>query len=264
MRLTIEDVIEYCRTQTPFDSGASFEELYGTERFNTFLYSVIRAARPERIVELGTGIGTTTLWAALAIQENGAGHLWTIDDGTDWPEIATCVHRIPWAEPGTRTAHEFYRRFFERFGLDPFVTFVDVHLDRASFYSPPGEGGIDMLYADATDVSAKGCVELLKYYLPQMNYASSIFIDRAATINHARLVIDFLVEQLNVGKVPCSLLSADDQARNDRLVELASVCRFQAVHLGERPPKINEHQNGRSWIRIEPNDFRILNGVINF
>jgi hypothetical protein len=40
------------------------------------------------------------------------------------------------------------------------------------------------LFADATPSDPKGCVSLLRYYLPRMGYYSSLFIERASTIHY--------------------------------------------------------------------------------
>ena len=53
---------------------------FGTEHFCLFLYSLMRMQAPRTVVELGTGLGLTTFWMALAAKSNNAGHIWTVDD----------------------------------------------------------------------------------------------------------------------------------------------------------------------------------------
>ena len=57
-------------------------ELYGTENFNYFIYSLIKMDKPKTVVELGSGLGTTTLMMAQAIKENKIGILHTIAFGS--------------------------------------------------------------------------------------------------------------------------------------------------------------------------------------
>ncbi|MFW0789550.1 O-methyltransferase [Gordonia sp. CPCC 205333] len=43
------------------------------------LYSLIRAARPETVVEFGTSYGISTLHLAAAVRDNGIGHIYTTE-----------------------------------------------------------------------------------------------------------------------------------------------------------------------------------------
>jgi predicted O-methyltransferase YrrM len=47
--------------------------------FISFLYQCVRILRPRVIVQTGTAAGTSTMAMALAIRENGFGHVYTID-----------------------------------------------------------------------------------------------------------------------------------------------------------------------------------------
>ena len=41
-------------------------KIYGTEDFAVYLYSIIKITKAKNIIEFGTGLATTTLWAALS------------------------------------------------------------------------------------------------------------------------------------------------------------------------------------------------------
>ncbi len=43
------------------------------------LYSLVRASRPERIVEFGTSFGISTIYLACAMLDNGKGHLYSTE-----------------------------------------------------------------------------------------------------------------------------------------------------------------------------------------
>lgn len=45
----------------------------------TLLYTMIRAARPEAVVEFGTSYGISGLYIAAALRDNGVGHLYTTE-----------------------------------------------------------------------------------------------------------------------------------------------------------------------------------------
>jgi methyltransferase family protein len=51
--------------------------------FLGFLYLAVRILRPRVIVQTGTAIGTSTVAIALALRDNGAGRIWTIDPEPD-------------------------------------------------------------------------------------------------------------------------------------------------------------------------------------
>jgi predicted O-methyltransferase YrrM len=54
-------------------------QLFGTETFCHFLYSLVRMDRPTVFVELGCGGGATTLMVSKALRENGHGWLCTLE-----------------------------------------------------------------------------------------------------------------------------------------------------------------------------------------
>ena len=68
--------------------------IYGTEDFGVYFYSVIKMMKPKSILELGTGLGTTMLWAAQALDENNQGKIYTIDDGSEWNHLKKARDQI--------------------------------------------------------------------------------------------------------------------------------------------------------------------------
>ena len=60
--------------------------IYGSEDISMLFYSLIRREQPLNVVELGTGLGVSALWMAQAVKEVGKGHVWTIDDGSQWQD----------------------------------------------------------------------------------------------------------------------------------------------------------------------------------
>jgi len=43
------------------------------------LYALVRAIRPETVVEFGTSFGISTIYLAAAVTDNGAGHIYTTE-----------------------------------------------------------------------------------------------------------------------------------------------------------------------------------------
>ena len=243
--MSLEKVINYVNTKVRED-GLTVGEYYGTEYFSYLLYSLVRMERPKTIVELGTGLGTTSCMMAQALKENGKGTLWAIDNGEDWKTNPLYANQ---------SYEDFFQDLLKKLNLEKIVKFKNTTLTNESFFNP--RKPIDMIFCDAHDSSAQGCVSLLKYYLPLMSDYSSIFIDRSSTINHAYLMLEQLIGYLQQGKIPASL-------RSKNLKSIAHL-KFTLVHLAEtKEAKKNKQQNSTAWIKIEPADVIIHNQVENY
>lgn len=260
-RTTVEDYVNFRASPEARTVG----ELYGTENFCHFLYSLIRMDRPAAVVELGCGGGATALMAGKALRENGHGHLWTIDNGSDWSSDVireSCQAALAPAPPDESYA-DFIARLVDGVGLGDVLSLVDVTLDGISFFDPGRK--IDMLFSDATPSHAEGSLAVLRYYLPRMSDYSSIFIDRAGTINHSWLLLRYVVQCLQQGRIPAHLadgLADEEHAALERLVRRSQI---QLINLTEtRHDKQNAGQNSRAWIKIQPEDYVPHNDVTTF
>jgi len=261
--MSLQTILDYVHAR-PVADKASIGEMYGTENFCIFLYSLLRMEQPEVVVELGAGSLVTSCLAGQALRDNGKGHLWTIDNGSDWHSL---LRPRCQAALGYQDEREDYRAFFERltarFELQGYMTHVGVDLTATEFFTPD-DRKIDVVFADAPPSDAEGCIHLLRYYLPRMQPYSSIFIDRASTINHSYLLLNYLVEQLNAQKIPLHLVADLPDDQQAAVKELVATCKFSIVHLTETSAgKRNKLQNSRAWIRIEPNDYLPHNNVLS-
>lgn len=263
--MSVQRILDYVRARGRAPDDGTIGEIYGTENFCVFLYSLLRMEQPEVVVELGVGAGVTTLLAAQALRENGRGHVWAVDDGSDWDGVPTrprLQEALGYADEQEDYAG-FLRRLLARFELGEVVTHVALRTAADQFFAPPEKIGV--VFADAPPSDAEGCVALLRYYLPRMRPYSSIFIDRASTLNHAYLLLNHVVEQLDRGKIPLHLLAGLGDEQEDDLRHLVAHSRFSIVHLTEtRHGKRHWKQNSRAWLRIEPNDYLPHNDVISF
>ena len=260
--MTPDDYINYRATSEARTVG----ELYGTENFCHFLYSLVKMDRPSIVIELGCGGAATTLTVSQALKENGHGHVWTVDNGADW-SIDT-IRRACQLPFGTFDDDEpygaFIRRVLETLRLSDVATLVEMNLDGSTWFAPDA-GRIDMLYSDAIGCSVEGCVSIFKYYLPRVSSFSSIFIDRAGTINHVFLFLQYVVDQFNIGKIPWDLLDGVDDNGRSAIERLVRTCEFQLINLTDtKHGKKNWVQNSRAWIKIQPVDYRPHNDVISF
>jgi hypothetical protein len=230
---------------------------FGTEDFSLFLYSLVRMHAPETVVELGTGLGISAFWMALAAKRNQIGHVWTVDDFELFEREKSVVEEsiaginksnlIALENP---TAEEYYSRISSLFELDPYLTFVKSKIDLnevGHFTQYPFAGRpVDLLFSDFRH-GGVSILEILGHFLPCMAPSSSIFIHSAPTFWPSYLLLEQLCSQLNAGKVPRLL---QDFCSHD-LSEFVRQRRIVLVHLTERKER---GQNSAAWLKIEPVD----------
>lgn len=230
---------------------------FGTEDFSLFLYSMVRMHVPETVVDLGTGLGLSAFWMALAAKRNQIGHVWTVDDFELFDRKKALVeasvagiNRSNVIALENPTAEEYYSRISSLLGLDPYLTFVKSKIDlneKGHFAQYPFAGRpIDLLFSDFQH-GGVSVLELLGHFLPCMAPASSIFIHSASTFWSSYLLLEQLCSQLNAGKIPKLL---QDLCSLD-LGEFVRQRRIVLVHLTERKDR---KQNSAAWLKIEPVD----------
>ena len=264
-----------------------FGEGYGTEDQALLFYSLIKMQSPLNVVELGTGFGVTAYWIAQAMKENGAGHIWSVDNGEHWtsialaltkgipPQLAPLVERVqkhrwfgeivfpnrPSASAQGLQAADYWQVLnggARVMGLDSQVTFlkgtwltgdsIEISAKTYPFLKPAFDQPIDILFADI-EHSIQSVLINLSQFLPLMSDTASIFIDSASTWLPSYLTLEQTIQQLNNGKLPAIFLAGADSEKKARLLEIVATRRFTLIPLVE---KKNRHQNGLAWIKIDP------------
>lgn len=236
--------------------------IYGSEDICTLLYSLVRRERPEVVVELGTGMGVTTAWIAAAMKENGAGTIYTYDNGShfDMPDVRRFLATAPtgpieslsrMAKQGT--FEEFVFSLFDLCGVRDHIVFrkTDIDLDHpaaltADFQHKP----IDLLFSDYMH-SPDFVQNIVRAFLPRMASTSSIFIDSASSHVPSFLTLERMIECFNRQKIPKRIWQGMNEADVAATRKLLSESQFRLMHLME---KRDRAQNSTSWIRIEPID----------
>ncbi|WP_437730008.1 class I SAM-dependent methyltransferase [Sorangium sp. So ce1335] len=233
--------------------------VFGTEDFSLFLYSLVKMHAPRTVVELGTGLGASAFWMALAAKRNGVGHVWTVDDldlfesGEGLLEtVVEQLRRRQFASLEATTARQYFAEVSRLLGLQEHITFVHErmaldeagHFDRYPFAGEP----VDLLFSDFRHGPAD-ILALLGHFLPRMSPASSILIDSAPTAWPSYLLLEQLVAQLNRGHVPGML---QDRSPVD-LGPLLRNRRVTLVHITETKAR---DQNGTAWLKLEPIDLQ--------
>jgi len=230
---------------------------FGTEDFCLFLYSLVRMHAPKVIVELGTGLGISAFWMALAAKKNKKGHVWTVDDFEYFDRrkerVETIIQRLRQANVVSlkeATGSEYYSKISDLFELDPYLTFVKskIALNEVGHFNhyPFAGKSIDLLFSDFKHGGVE-VLALLGHFLPSMALSSSIFIHSASTAWISFLLLEQLVAQLNMGKIPKAL---QDFCHVD-LSEFVRSRRIVLVHLTECKER---NQNSAAWLKIEPVD----------
>ncbi|SRR6266568_3187269 len=226
----------------------------GTEDFCLFLYSLIRMHAPKTIVELGTGLGTSAFWMALAAKRNGVGHVWTVDDlslfkiyNDRLDKIINDLRRVQFALLETSTPQQYFQDVSRLLDLDKYLTFIhekiDLDEERHFDHYPFGDKTIDLLFSDFRH-GPMAILAILGHFLPRMSPTSSIFIDSAPTDWRSYLLLEQLIAQLNSGQIPRLL---QDRSPVD-LSQVMKNRRIVLVHLTECKER---DQNSTAWLKIE-------------
>ena len=100
--MNLIEIIKH-NNQLILNKEVSLAEVYGKENFCYLIYSLIKMQKPETIIELGTGLGTTALMIAQALKENNKGKIWTVDNGKDWEETKTS-----WIKTKFKTHEDYF------------------------------------------------------------------------------------------------------------------------------------------------------------
>lgn len=245
----------------PFNALHQLSDLlgpvYGSSQICHFLYSLIRMHRPQTVVELGAGLGISTLWMAQALREVGSGHLWAIDDFAHYPAFAEDgLPALSAALDALGMPTEavdgmtFVSSMAVRLGLSGQLSLIEgrIDLDEPGHLAayPFADREIDLLFSDF-DSGPGSMLQLLVHALPRMADTASVLIDSVPTIPTSYYLLGEIVSQLNAKRMPramATLMSAEQQA-------LVLDRRYTLVHLTYAP---DGHQCGTSWIKIEPFD----------
>jgi hypothetical protein len=232
--------------------------VFGTEDFSLFLYSLVRMQAPTTIVELGTGLGASAFWMALAAKRNGTGHVWTVDDLNQFERYEgllgkTIAHlkAIEFAPLTATTPAQYFREVSSLLELEKHLSFVNEkidltepgHFDRYPF----ADDKVDLLFSDFKH-GPHDILGILGHFLPRMAPASSLFIDSASTAWPSYLLLEQVIAHLNAGHIPAAL-------QDRSAVDLGPVMRNRRVVLVHITEKDKQRaQNSTAWLKIEPID----------
>ena len=215
--------------------------VYGTEDLSVYLYSVMKMMKPKTVVELGTGLGSTMLWSALALEENNCGELYTIDDGSEWYRIKTVKDTI--GEHFREDYTDFIENLIETFKIGERVRFLNKKISVLELDE------IDVLFSDFAH-GVFDVTKLLADYIPKMNDYAKIYIDSASTHYSSYHTLEKIVGMLNNGKIPRSFEEVSD-FNYDSFMRIVQRSSFSIEHIIENKDR---DQNSTCCITISPID----------
>lgn len=219
---------------------------YGSESLSIHLYSWARLLKPKVCVELGTGLGSTSLWMGAAMQENGFGVVHTVDDGTQWLDMQEYLedngHHY-------QLYNEYLDHTINKFDLNDYVKYHPINMQEfTNDVLPTIDDKIGILFSDYRHGPII-IIGLLAKYLPHMAEESLIFIDSAPTYYPSYAMMKDLINQLNSGKnIKLLDIWAEDV---DALHEKIRTSKFDLINIYEQG---KHEQNSTAVIKITAND----------
>lgn len=218
-------------------------DVYGTEDFSVYLYSIVKMAKSKNIVELGSGLFTTTLWAALALEENQSGLIHTVDNGAEWNRMSSLIGTIPLQYKSDY--YEFAQGMISEFQFQDRIKFYNGNID--DFKS---DDDIDILFSDYSH-GVYSIFNLIANYLHAMTDNSYIFIDSASTYYPSFLTLNTLIDSLNKKHIPSSLGELVHPDNIAKFTHKVNSSKFEITHIIENK---NRNQNSVAQIKILPDD----------
>jgi len=219
--------------------------VYGTEDFGVYLYSVIKMMKPQNVVELGTGLGSTMLWSAQALLENGKGIIHTFDNGNEWDRIKKSKDDIGCLMLDLHFKEDYLlyiEDLIDSFDIRSRVNFHPVKINEIKSENP-----IDILFSDFAH-GPEDIIKLLSEFLPQMNEVSKIYIDSASTHYPSYHTLEKLVDMFNNNIIPLSILQL---SKDEKIHRVIHTHQFKLDHIIENKDR---KQNSTACISIQPYD----------
>lgn len=234
-------------------------ELYGSEDICLLLYTLAKREKVEVAVELGTGMGVTSAWIAAAMRENGAGKIFTYDNGSHYQEHAHVKEVLaslkgPLSELASLSQSANYKSFlqglFDQAGVAEHVAFHQIEIGRPPVLEDLNGKPIDLLFSDF-DHSPMMVQKIIGAFLPYMSPTSSIFVDSASTHLPTFYALNNMVAILQNMRLPKNMAELLSDSEILAALNLIGRSKFTLTHLVERRDRA---QNSTAWIRIEPVD----------
>ena len=216
--------------------------VYGTEDFAVYLYALIKMTKPRSVLELGTGLGSTALWAGLALEENGGGVCHTIDNGEAWVDLKSPT-----------LLNQYYRDNYSDYITDLIAAFQlqnQIVFHNEAITQLEYDTQYDIVFCDYAH-GPFNCVKLLVDCIPRMQDNAYIFIDSASTLYSSFHTLECTIDLFNQGRVPLTVQELISEEQRQNFIHKIQNCRFDLTHLVENKQR---NQNSTAQIKISPID----------
>ena len=236
-----------------------FGPAFGSQTLSMLLHVLALREKPETVLELGTGLGVTTMWIAAAQALNGTGTTLTVDDGSLMPlKNQHLAARIAQLFPNCPNFDAYMAALVGSFTFGQRVRYLPRHLDLSgpealiqTLDLPDGTAStVDWFFCDFSH----GPREVETFIATALALGSpsfNLFIDSASTLSPSFLVAELIIDQLRRGKIPEFIDAIGEDALRDRVSGLIARREFSIHHFVE---KADNAQNSTMLIHVRPVD----------
>jgi SAM-dependent methyltransferase len=215
----------------------STDHHYNTSGFSFYFYGLIKMLKPETVLELGAGVGTTSFLAAQACKENNYGKVITVDNGKD---TIYSNFKIP----------EDFKKLQNTFHLDNFLELRILDLNLNTLSGLEDIKNVNIVFNDI-DCGPHYFLTLLSWLLPRIDKECYFIIDQGATYWPNYCAIELTLPILNQGKIPNILLNLIED--KEQFKHLLEKFKFSVQHI-LKDETSDSLQDSFSVIKIEENN----------
>lgn len=218
----------------------SYGNIYGSKLISQQLYLLIKREKLENIVELGTGLGVSSVWMGRALKENGSGSLKTFDNFNHSSELK---------ELGLSQENIILENIND-LNLNNTISICKCSIDlgneefKKNFLDTKN---IDLVFSDFSH-GIVDIQDIFKTFLPYLNKSMHIFIDSVPNNDDSKKFLEELVLNLNKSKIPDFFYRQNSKEDVWKTIQNILSSNFSLQHIVEKDTK---HQGSTSWITIK-------------
>ena len=209
-----------------------YGEVYGSTNISKFLHYLILANNFNSVLELGSGLGFSTISMARALNKIDSGIIHTVDDSRD---LDVGIKELL-EEESCNCKQEFINKYSKRFNCNTSISYIDSTLDPLKTYSNhllfsnllknSGKKKIDLFFSDFSH-GPREIISLFFSVLPLMSSGGSILIDSVPSYLPSNFAISKILDILERGKTPAFIQNQFNQEFKFQCIEFIKNHEFQ-------------------------------------
>lgn len=214
--------------------------IYGSELISQQLYLLIKREKLKNIIELGTGLGVSSVWMGRALLENGEGILKTFDNLNHSEKLKELE----------LSQEKVISENIKQLNLSNTILFYKCSIDfeNKEFQNNLLDtNGIDLIFSDFSHGIAD-IQDIFKMFLPYLDKSMHIFIDSVPNNDNSKKYLDELIVNLNNSKIPDFFYTQNSKTDVWKSIQNILSSNFSLQHIVEKDIK---HQGSTSWITIK-------------